>query len=146
MIHLGLSEFIDKFVAPNSIIRLWIEYKDEKTSGHKMLSSKYLVIAKDGKYFMFPDLEHPDGDGTAMSWEVTNNKFGNFVYLYRSEQVKHVTSIFSTECPDAINIVLDDPNGRIKKLNDLLNQCPETWLNELSGGMECENDASISEE
>lgn len=137
-----LVEFITKNVAPNSIIRLWIEYKDEERSGHLMLSSKFRAILKTGKFFMFPDTKHPDGYDTGMSWEVVNNKFGNFVYLYRNAEVLHVTSILSDTSPDAINIVLDDQNGEIKKLNQLLNQNMEDFLKESS--KECGENAPIS--
>ena len=139
-----LEEFIAKNVAPNSIIRLWIEHRDKETSGHLMLSSKFRVILKLGKFFMFPDTEHPDGYDTGMSWEVSNNKFGNFVYLYRNEEVLHVTSILSNTSPDAINIVLDDRSGNIKRLNQFLNQNIEDFLKE-SSGKECVEDAPISE-
>lgn len=138
-----LDEFIAKNVAPNSIIRLWINYRDEETSGHLMLSSKFRVILKMAKYFMLPDTEHPDGYDTGMCWEVTNNKFGNFVYLYRNAEVLHVTSILSNTSPDAINIVLDDPDGDIKKLNQFLNQNMEDFLKD-SSGKECGEDAPIS--
>lgn len=35
--HITVGEFIKKFMAPNTVIRLWKDYKDDIASGHIML-------------------------------------------------------------------------------------------------------------
>ena len=76
-----LKTFIQTFVKPNSIVRLWTKTE----SGHKPV-----VIGDDGSYL-------------DMEWSVINS-------IYADKQVLYVAdiSVLDTSYPEAINIVIED--------------------------------------
>lgn len=76
-----LKAFIQTFVKPNSIVRLWTKTE----SGHKPI-----IIGDDGSYL-------------DMEWSVVNSIHGDSEVLYVAD-----ISVLNTEYPEAINIVIKD--------------------------------------
>lgn len=83
--RLTLEEFVENYVRPNTIIRLWTIVK----GGHKML----------GKY--------DDGSSVFMEHEFLKGKV--WQYKYRDHKVLGVTDILVREFyPEAVNIVIEE--------------------------------------
>lgn len=77
-----LREFVENFVAPNSICRLWIPYVTENTT-HRM------VLGVDKRE-------------TFMNWELLKGEVPQSMYLDCT--FHYVTDIFSDKCREAINL------------------------------------------
>lgn len=77
-----LKEFIEKFIEPNSIIRLVYKTK----GGHKLVLS--------------------DWCDTDMEWKIIKGQ-GKYI-SFINHNVTGITSIWTSICPEAINIVIEE--------------------------------------
>ena len=78
-----LGEFVKKFIAPNSIIRLW--KKCDNNRNYKMLTPT-----------------RPDG--VIMSWEI--NKDDSIASKYANNEVEYIKDILNETYFESINIVI----------------------------------------
>lgn len=89
-----LREFVEKFVCPNTMIRLWVPH----FGGHMLLSDN-------------SDPDNPDDVG--MNWEILEKK--GWQYLFADHEVIGVTDIRCDSYPEAVNVVIKvgggDANG-----------------------------------
>lgn len=94
-----LEEFIEKFVQPNSLVRLL--YKDDAGSGG------YKTVLE-------------DWDCVSMEWEILRGKSNNRHYI--DNEVIGVKDILIHKCPysEAINIVIEklDPQPQVEEVID----------------------------
>ena len=85
-----LLEFSNKFVEPNTIVRLW--YKNP--NGHTLVHGTI------------------DGDCIAMNWQINPTEWyagqqGDWIKEYANSKVIGVTDILSDYYPEAVNIVIE---------------------------------------
>lgn len=92
-----LREFVEKFVCPNTLIRLWVPHY----GGHMMLRN--------------------DLDEVGMEWWIRRNE--GWQYLFADHEVIGVTDIRCDSYPEAVNIVIKlkggDTDGDRREMQEL---------------------------
>lgn len=85
--EISLREFVYRFVAPNTLVRVWTQNND----------STYTNLLADNTRYICMEYEIEHGTGYAK---------------YLNKRFVKVTDILSDDCPEAVNIVID-PNCTI---------------------------------
>ena len=92
-----LREFVEKFICPNTMIRLWVPHR----GGHMMLCE--------------------DLDEVGMEWQILEKE--GWQYVFADHEVIGVTDIRCDRYPEAVNIVIKlkggDTDGDRRQMQEL---------------------------
>jgi len=127
-----LKDFIEQFIAPNTLISLWIPYRDANGSYHKELTSNYQIyttydhmpVPGVDPISLVPFSQPKPMQESSMSWEVTsaeNVNTGDFSYVYAHCEVMYITDIVRETELGAINIVIEG-TPEVVAMNEILNR------------------------